>query len=169
MIDVFSQLDGPFKMKEDHLARARHFHCIGNTTDLFSWRSGWNHSPRTKQGSHVIYRQTKSDQLNGWSAKMVVIRVYLMLRKQLAEVSNHSGATRVAPQRYWPLRNSVACQGNRPSTLARLSHPPRFGRIPHNWLLQVTFTNWQVEVVGTAVTCRFTIECHFDDFSKLSA
>jgi hypothetical protein len=88
-----------------------------------------------------------------------------MLRTQLEETRSHSGATNVAPHRYWPLRNSVTCQGNRPSILGKLSHPPRFGRIPHNWLAHVTFTNLQSFVV---VDCRLTIECSADEMEVSS-
>ena len=89
-----------------------------------------------------------------------------MLRTQLAETRSHSGATNVAPHRYWPLRKSVACQGNRPSILEKLSHPPRFGRIPHCWLAHVTFTNLQSFVV---VDCRLTIECNAEEMEVSSA
>lgn len=80
--------------------------------------------------------------------------VYLMLRKQFSDANSQLGERRVAPQRYRPSRKRVACQGNRPSVFGKLSQPPRYGRVPHNWLAQVTLTNLQSNVR----TCRLKME-----------
>lgn len=81
-----------------------------------------------------------------------------MLRKQTEDTSSHWGATKVAPQRYWPSRKRVACQGKLPSVLGKVSHPPRFGRIPHSWLLHVKLTNLQSLVVEIT-DCRLAMKC----------